>query len=251
MTVRTAHLKLMAASTQIRLLPGRLYRVPLNGDQSHVADVSDRGELDQPYECAKGDRLVAVPAGALYTGDNRSKPCRDAVEFEYSATYTVSLERSVGTPDLAFGHYLEAYSDYSTLYWEAVESSSGAARTEYLVKARASETSVLTAVAMALGDYNLDQFVMRDPTQGYRLALTRNGVFELQALQRKNNLPVTGRLDFATVRLIGQSEVPPPIVLPSGYSLTLPDSWANDTVVETSDRQSLGLRKLQLAKPKR
>lgn len=245
--VRTAHLKLMDTAKQVRLLAGRLYRVPLDGNQAHVADVSEMGELDQPYECSNGDRLLAVPVGYFYTGDNRTKPCRDAVEFEYETTYTVALETREATPSFKFGQYLNAYADLSNLYGDAADSATGAAKVEYLTKARATETAVFTATAMALGDHNLDKLVMRDPTQGYRLVLNKEGIAALRTLQRDNKLPVTGMLDFATLKVVGKFDTPEALKTAAGEFVVLPNDWVKDKVIRVAPNKSTSLIELGAA----
>ena len=249
--VKTAHLKLMNAAKQVRLLAGRLYRVPLDGDQAHVADVSEKGELDQPYECSKGDRLLAVPVGSLYTGDNRTKPCRDAVEFEYETTYTVALQTRKPASSLKFGQYLNAYADLSSLYGNAADGATGAMKVEYLAKARATETAVFAATAMALGDDKLDKLVTRDPTQGYRLVLNKEGIAALRTLQRDYKLPVTGKLDFATLKLVGNFDTPDALKTASGEFIVLPNEWVLDDVIRTAPNKSTSLMELGAAAQKK
>lgn len=249
--VKTAHLKLMDGAKQVRLLAGRLYRLPVVGDQAHVADVSERAELDQPYECSKGDRLLALPRGSLYTGENQSKPCKDGVEFQYEKTLTVALETSGAAPSLKFGQYLNAYADLNILYGQAASDATGATKVEYLTRARATETAVLAATAMALGDEKLEKLVTRDPTQGYRLVLNNDGISAVKTLQRINKLQMTGKLDFATLKLVGKLDTPEALKTASGGLLVLPTDWALDSVVRTAPNRSTSLMELTAAAQKK
>lgn len=243
-TVKTARLRLVGESEPAKLLSGWLYRIPLHGEQRRIAYVSEEGQLDQHYLCSNGDRLIAKP-DEYVTSLNQSKPCRDGVEFTYQAAYTVGLEPASQEQHLGFGNYLAAYADYSSIFSKAAARTAGTSRQEYLTKARAAESALLAASAMALGDDKLERLVMRDPAQAYRLVLSEEGAFALRAFQREQRLPVTGKLDFPTITGIGRLQAPETLKSAEGRFLILPSDWANDIAVENAPSKSVGLIELK------
>lgn len=245
--VKTAKLKLMAAGKEISLLPGKLFLLPLLGNQAHLADVNDKGELDQPYRCSPGDRLLGVPSGELLlTGDNKSKPCADAVEFRYQSTKVVTLDTVSADKAASMGDYLKAYSDMAIMYSNAAGQSESVLKSNYTMKARASETAVIAVTMAALGDDKLDRYVLRDPAQGYKLALTAAGVDRLKVFQQENNLPVTGHIDFKTMTEVGKLEAPALLRAAGGGYKVLPSKWLQDEVVMTSPYKSAALVELSM-----
>ncbi len=241
--VKTARLMLLKSGTTAtnRLISGHLYRIALVGEQRLVAEVNDKGELDQAYTCTAGDRLLAEPSGSFYTGSQQSKPCKDAVEFQYLPAQLAFFKPNVDIDRTSMGTYLSAYSDMASIYAQAAGRTTGREKADYVLKSKVSEHAVISATAKALGDSKLDQLVIRDPSQDYRLVFNANGVAKLKSLQRNNNLPETGKLDFATQGLIGKA-------IEMGQQkgtvgiVSLPTEWMSDQAILSSTKKSASLQ---------
>ena len=66
--------------------------------------------------------------------------------------------------------------------------------------------AAIAAAAKALGDDKLDRFVVRDPSQRYRLVFSEEGVQQLKQVQRNKGLRETGMLDSATLRVLRKDD---------------------------------------------
>lgn len=247
--VSKVQLKLVFRDRPPELLSGRLWRHPLVGEARPVARVDAQGQLDEPYRCSAGDRLVGKPYRDVST-KSESQPCRDGIEFEFNAIRTVRLEEAPGGGDISVGSYLAAYSDVRSINSQAAATAVGDNKARFLAKAQAAETAMIWVSAKALGDDDLESLVTLDPAQGNRLVLSKEGVSRIEQLQRANKLKVTGQLDFATLEVIGKMTSPDALKAPGQELLVLPSELFRDKAVMASPNKSSALIELSRAAKK-
>jgi len=244
--VSKIQLRLVFRDRPPELLSGRLWRHPLVGDARPVASVNAQGQLDEPYRCFAGDRLVGKPFRAVSI-KSESQPCRNGIEFEFNAIRTVRLVETPGSGAISISSYLAAYSDLQSINNQAAEAATGDTKMRYLAAAQAAQTAMIWVSAKALGDDELESLVTLDPAQGNRLVLSKEGVSRLEQLQRSKKLKVTGQLDFATLELIGAMTTPDALKGPGQELFVLPSDLFRDKAVLSSPNKSAGLVELSRA----
>lgn len=239
--VRTVKIRLVEDNKEKAVLRGRLYRRSFTVPDKQIALVDENGLLDQVYRCNEGDRILALPMGRFYSGDRAYLPCRDNATFDYQEARTFAIRSFDGSEALDVSTYLRAYSDIAKIYTVAALDATGEERSIYEERARVIQTAIIAGTAHMLGDENLDRLVVRDPSRGNRLAFNANGVAALKTLQKANGISVTGRADFATLKVVGQMEVPSSLRTPSGALLVLPEQIFDAKVIRGAEHKSSDL----------
>ena len=182
-------------------LAGRLYkRHTASAKREHIADVDVTGKPEPHVECASGEKLEAEARKDLVINRTGPQFCKENLKFVFEllrfgaegVDFTNPLRYS------ASGKWGAAATSYSDISFRLRSTTPIAA---YIV-----QDAAIAAGAKALGDDKLDLFVVRDPSQRYRLVFSEEGVQQLKQLQRNKGLKETGMLDTATLRVLREND---------------------------------------------
>ncbi|MGV3572449.1 MAG: hypothetical protein ACO1PB_17750 [Ramlibacter sp.] len=176
---------------------GRLFRL-VDGARSQGIDVGEDGKPDIEVTCKPGDRFEADAISPL---DRPSHPprirCGQSLTFKYVRAVYAEWSGVFATPGTTAAISPKLYSELKIRSSKVAPTNVTAAFND----------AAIAATANLLGDVKLDQYVVRDPAQDYKLVFNEAGVEALKAKQRQGGLRETGMLDAATQALFA-SEAP-------------------------------------------
>lgn len=175
---------------------GALYKVAPDG-RSHVADVASDGSTTKPVACNVGDVFEAEAESQLnrpLAPTRHFCDARMAFNFKRAVLFVSWGDKSVN-PLEAPQTGPAIYSNYSTVFANAGQTEAAKAT---------SDAAIAAAVREGLGDTKLEKYVVRDPSQGYRLVFSTEGVAALKEKQASFGLKPTGQLDGATQSVLAK-----------------------------------------------
>jgi hypothetical protein len=201
---------------------GALYKV-VSDSRAYVADIAIDGNVSKPLICNAGDVFEAEAESALNRPvvPNR-RACATTLAFNFKRALLFTAGSEVLGAEI-FGGKATAFSNYATIF----------ARTGQTEAAIASSDAAIAATsAQWLGDLKLDKYVVRDPSQAYRLVFSSDGVAALKKKQLASGLKPTGKLDAATQAAIEAMTQPSnPSKATSALRCVVKDGTLADTVV--------------------
>lgn len=173
---------------------GTLYRIVDGKDRRHAALISRDGKPNIDVKCAKGELFEADAESHLDRPVTRRIECDAFLAFEFTrSVYAVwSQDRLSPTTHAAAAPWI--YSDYSLRASQAGTPDASDAFSD----------AAIASTAKLLGDSKLDQLVMRDPQQEFKLVFTPAGVDALKSKQKAAGLKASGQLDYATQALFAK-----------------------------------------------
>jgi hypothetical protein len=180
-----------------RPLAGQLSKVGFGSTRSVlVAEVNAAGSPSPLFECESSDKIFAQVENPFAYPLEKGKPCEATMEFRFSLVRVVNAAHFENAALLAKeGDFGSAQAVFSELAYKA------ALKNDSEIARFAGEKAIANA-AKAMGDRNLDKFVLRDPSQGYQLVFSEEGQSNLKKFQAQGKIPQSGMLDFQTQQLL-------------------------------------------------
>ncbi len=179
---------------------GLLYRV-IDGRRKHVANVDDKGKPDRKVECSLAEEFEAQAESPF---DRAIDPIRLSCSTKLAFNFRRSIQ-AVNLPELS-SQYLYTHAGPSSAVFTSY-SAQLFAKGE-IDAATSLQEAAVAAAAVQLGDTKMEKYVGRDPSQGFKLVLTAEGVDALRTTQKQAGIPTTGKLDFATQKILANAATP-------------------------------------------
>jgi hypothetical protein len=178
-------MEVKALATWVRT-GGALFRLSDEG-RTHAADIDSSGKLNQKVKCRQGERFEAAAESYL---DRPTPPprvfCGEELVFKFArAVHSDWVATSAGGR-AAFEPYV--FSELSTRTMQTGNAEASLAFSD----------AAIASTAKLLGDEKLDKFVIRDPSQDFKLVFNEAGLDALREWQKDLGLKATGLLDAKT-----------------------------------------------------
>jgi hypothetical protein len=152
--------------------------------RQYLTDIAQDGTPNRHIKCGSSDSFEAQAESKLDRPVTPIRvPCRATLVFSFKRVLIVTALDPVGERAAP-----KVYASYANVF----EVAGKPAEADVLREA------ATMAVAHNLGDAKLDQYVFRDPTQGYELVFTHSGEAALKARQVKLGVHPTGVNDAET-----------------------------------------------------
>jgi hypothetical protein len=198
--VEAVHIRVKADNAE-RAVSGGLFRIATDGlSRTRLAEVTSSGAPSPVVECDPSDRLIAEPELPIYQGDKTPKYCQAKLAFDYK-------EVRFATSQMLTGINTATMNSWGAIHEAMTDAYLASAKSDPAASAVARDAAI-AAAARALGDSDLDKFVVRDPAQKNQLVLTVEGVNRLKQYQVDQKIPKTGSLDFPTQQALKKGPMP-------------------------------------------
>jgi hypothetical protein len=177
-------------------MAGQLYRVNMaTSERRWIADVGSDGSLSKSAKCSSDEHFEAEVKHPLAVPDDPSRvPCKRDLVFSFTRP-------EIATAPYAKDTFLAASKEKVDVVGLS-ELAALTARAKNPVTAQAASDAVVSSTAIWLGDAKLENLVLRDATNNFRLVFTVEGAEALKAKQAALKLEPTGRIDLATQRAV-------------------------------------------------